>query len=271
MADQTSSKRNFQPESFFDHIEEIKRRIDGKVLFLVLDYDGTLAPMAGGPQEAGISESMRQTVRRVAEKMTAVVISSHAVEDVRKRMRLPGIFYAGSHGFEIVDPLEQATVHEKAKKSRKPIDQAHEKISQRLKDVKGVFVEHAKYTLSVHYRLAADQWTPEIKAAAEEVLKEYPQLEMLDGNKVLEIRPKVEWGKGWAVSWILDYLDFDPSTNFLVTIGHDTTDEDMLGIPEAAGFGVLVCDPPRSSQAAYVLRNTEDVQKALEFFLTMSP
>lgn len=271
MTDQKSSKSSFQPELFFDHIEDIKRRIDGRILFLVLDYDGTLAPMADTPQEGGISESMRQTVRRAAEKMTAVVISGHPVEDVRQRMRLPGIFYAGSHGFEIIDPLEQATVHEKAKKLRKPIDQVHAKISQRLKGVKGVFVEHAKYTISVHYRLAAEQGASEIRAAVEEVLKEYPQLEMLDGNKALEIRPKVEWGKGWAVSWILDYLDFDPSTNFLVTIGNDTTDEDMLGIPEGAGFGVLVSDHPRSSQAAYVLRNTEDVQKALEFFLTMNP
>ena len=50
--------------SALEHIQEIGRRGDRLAVFL--DYDGTLAPIVSHPEDASLSDSMRQTLRSLA-------------------------------------------------------------------------------------------------------------------------------------------------------------------------------------------------------------
>jgi len=82
------------------------------------------------------------------------------------------------------------------------------------------------------------------------------------------VRPKIDWHKGKAVDWILNQLAGDDASNILpVYLGDDTTDEDAFRAIKDKGFGILVAETPRETEAQYVIKNTEEVGKVLEFFI----
>ena len=55
--------------------EVLARRFVGKQPAVFLDYDGTLTPIRDRPEDAVISDSMREAVRRLAERVPVVVVS----------------------------------------------------------------------------------------------------------------------------------------------------------------------------------------------------
>jgi len=255
------------PLNFFENLDAIKRSVSNKDVFLFLDYDGTLTPIVDTPDLAVISDEMRDAVNKAASVMTTSIVSGRATDDVRSKVRLDGLFYAGSHGFEIVDPQGQVTVNEEAQEIRSTIDEVHGKLSQRLKGVEGALVEHVKYTISSHYRLVADKDFSKVKKAVDDILIEYPILRMTEGKKVFEIRPKIDWDKGRAVQWILKFLQYDEDKYIPVYIGDDTTDEDAFDVLDNKGFGILVAEPVRPTKARYVIADTKEVKRVLDFFI----
>lgn len=254
---------------FFENIEQVKKELEGKEILLFLDYDGTLTPIVATPDLAIISDSMREIVCEAAKKMTVSVVSGRATDDVRSKVKLDGIFYAGSHGFEIVDPKGNVTINDEAQKIRVTIDEVHEKLSQRLSSVEGALVENVKYTISAHYRNVSDEDFPKVKQEVEKALEEYPTLRKTEGKKVFEIRPKIDWDKGKAVEWILKVLDYSKDKHIVIYLGDDTTDEDAFKVLSDKGFGIFVATEPRASEAKYKIKNVDEVQKVLEFFLKM--
>lgn len=253
---------------FFDHLEEVQQCIDGKKILLFLDYDGTLTPIVDKPDLAVISDEMRQAVQETAGKIKTSIVSGRATGDVRGKVKIDGIFYAGSHGFEIVDPDGNVTINDEARQVRPLIDQVHRELTERLKDVPGALVEHVKYTISTHYRLVSEEDFPRVAGAVEEILKRYPQLRKTSGKKVFEIRPKIDWDKGRAVAWILKVLGYDPAEHIPIYIGDDTTDEDAFRALKGKGFGILVSETPRPSEAEYIIKDTPEVKKVLTILIS---
>lgn len=251
---------------FFSKTEEIKSRLQDKALFLFLDYDGTLTPIVDTPDKAIISDEMREMVVRSAAEHKTAVVSGRATDDVRSKVKVDGIYYAGSHGFEIVGPDGNVHQNPEAAKIRKSVQVIHAELSERLAHVEGSLVEDVKYTISVHYRLVSDADFPQIKAAVAAVLEKHPDFRRTSGKKVFEVRPKIDWDKGKAVEWIFDELNFDPGKHIAVYIGDDTTDEDAFAVLKGKGFGILVADHPKESLAEYQVRDTLEVKKVLEFF-----
>jgi trehalose-phosphatase len=253
-----------QPVDFFEHLDGLQSQLAQKDVFVFLDYDGTLTPIVDTPDKAVLSEGMRETVKRLAENYKVSIVSGRATDDVRSKVQIDGIFFAGSHGFEIVDPQGKVEISEAAQAMRSVIDEVHEKLSSRLKDVEGALVEHVKYTISSHYRLVSEEDFPKVEKAVEDILKEYPGLRKTNGKKVFEIRPRIDWHKGKAVEWILNVLGYQGDNHLAIYIGDDVTDEDAFAALDGKGFGILVADEPRASKATYVIKDTEDVKKVLE-------
>lgn len=252
--------------NFFSRTDEVSARLSGKSLFLFLDYDGTLTPIVETPDKAVISDEMREMVIRSAAAHKTAIVSGRATDDVRAKVRVDGIYYAGSHGFEIVDPAGEVHQNPQAARIRETVKEIYGKLRDRVRNIKGALVEDVKYTISVHYRLVADEDFPRIEEAVAAILGEYPDFRRTAGKKVFEVRPDIDWHKGKAVEWILTELSFDPQHNIAVYIGDDTTDEDAFAVLDGRGFGVVVADPPKESRAQYRVRNTAEVKKVLEFF-----
>jgi len=256
-----------EPIDFFEHLNELKDRLTQKDVFVFLDYDGTLTPIVATPDLAVLSKEMCEIVRKLSSHYKVSVVSGRATGDVKSKVQIDGIFYAGSHGFEIVDPEGKVEINEEARAIRPLIDEVHKKLSDRLQGIKGALVENVKYTISSHYRLVSDEDFPKVQEAVEDILKEYPDLRKTHGKKVFEIRPRIDWHKGKAVQWILNVLDYHSGDHEAVYIGDDVTDEDAFAALEGKGFGILVAHESRVSKATYRVNDTQDVKKVLEFLV----
>lgn len=71
----------------------------------------------------------------------------------------------------------------------------------------------------------------ELADEVKSVVKDYPELKMSQGRKVLEIRPTIKWNKGNALEFLLESLGYAQSDDvFPVYIGDDRTDEDAFKV-----------------------------------------
>jgi trehalose 6-phosphate phosphatase len=83
-----------------------------------LDYDGTLTPIVERPEDATISEEMRESVRTLAERCPVCVVSGRDRPVVQELMGLNNLIVAGSHGFDIWSPDQGRSSVRKAARFR---------------------------------------------------------------------------------------------------------------------------------------------------------
>lgn len=113
----------------------------------------------------------------------------------------------------------------------------------RVAAIAGAAVEHNKFCVSVHFRNCRPDDVDSVYAAVETVLRDFPDLQMSRGRKVLEVKPTVDWDKGTALVHLLKALHLDDPQHVLaIYIGDDRTDEDAFRELASLriGFGILV-------------------------------
>src|SRR6185369_5018040 len=151
--------------------DEIVRRTAGARLALFLDYDGTLSPIAPTPELATLPDEIRETLGRVAARFPVAILSGRDREDVAARVGLPGLVYAGCHGFEIAGPEASGDLrHEVGAEIPAEIAAAAARLAGELGGIPGLLVEPKRFALSVHYRLAPEERVPEIERAVDAAL-----------------------------------------------------------------------------------------------------
>ena len=204
---------------------------------ILLDVDGTLAPIAPQPDGARVPEETRAEVLRLAGTYALVAcISGRTGEDARRLVGVDGVRYVGSHGLEL-EP-EAAGWRERIRSFAAGVDWP---------------VEDKGLTVSFHYREAADEEAAlaYLEEAAERARREglVPRF----GRKVLEIRPPVRADKGTAVEHLLDDADIQRA----LYAGDDTTDLD--GFRAVGGLEVGVRVAVSSDEAPEELVRTADI------------
>lgn len=254
-------------KNFFEQQDEIKKIIGNKTPVIFLDYDGTLTPIVDTPDKAIIGEEMRALVQDLAKRRMVSIVSGRATHDVSVKVKIDNIFYAGSHGFEIISPDGEVTINKEAREVRNIIEEAYAELKQALAHIPGALVEDVKYTISAHYRLVDDNDVKEFTDIVDQIVEKYSVLRKTSGKKVFELRPKIEWDKGKAVNWILDIVEFNSDESVAIYVGDDTTDEDAFKVLTKKGLGILVADPLRDSAAQYRVKDVEEVKDVLRFFI----
>jgi len=80
---------------------------------LLLDYDGTLSPIAPHPDLATLPPETKNVLQRLSNisDVYIAIISGRNVENVKKMVGIEGITYAGKHGLEILHPDGSKFVH----------------------------------------------------------------------------------------------------------------------------------------------------------------
>ena len=257
------------PANFFEQLSDIDNIITQKRLIIFLDYDGTLTPIVATPDQAIISAEMRELVKRLAQTHQTAVVSGRATDDVSQKVGVENIYYAGSHGFEILRPDKSVYINESIENSRGDQVKILETLKDRLKDIEGVLVEDVKHTVSVHYRLVSEDDLFVVDAAVQATIDKFVNFKLTHGKKVYEIRPNVDWHKGKAVDWILNEVNFDQTNQIALYIGDDVTDEDAFVALKERGFGILVAEQVRDSAAKFWIKNTDEVQKVLEHLISI--
>ena len=249
------------PES---HAEEILRSLDGRRLVVLLDYDGTLSPIAPRPEEAVLSPAMRAVLEQLAARWQTAIISGRSLAGLRATIGLEALIYVGNHGLEIEGPADSGIRRNLGEDFLPHVAAAAAELQTTLAQVDGVLVEDKRYSLSVHYRLVAPEQVPTVAAAVDEAVVRHPRLEKRHGKKVFELRPKLDWDKGKAVRWLLQVIDHGSAGALPVYVGDDVTDEDAFRELAEDGVGVLVSEEERDTAATLRLHDTEEVRRFLE-------
>ncbi|KAK9078069.1 hypothetical protein SSX86_002126 [Deinandra increscens subsp. villosa] len=256
-------------------IEQIVSSAKGKKIALFLDYDGTLSPIVDNPDDAFMSNAMRAAVRNVAKYIPTAIISGRSREKVLRFVGLKELYYAGSHGMDImgpVQPLADRTTEVKDESLYQPASEFLPMINEQVfvslveitKHIEGAKVENNKFCVSVHYRNVDEKSWTTVAQYVQDTLKRYPRLRLTHGRMVLEIRPMLKWDKGKAVEFLLESLDLSSSEDVLpIYVGDDRTDEDAFKFLREGGhgYGILVTPAPKESNAYYSLRDPSEVME----------
>jgi trehalose-phosphatase len=251
-------------QPLFDAMREVGARISqAPQRLLCLSYDGTLTHFAAHPQGATLSPQMERVLLSLAshEGVLLAVFSGRDRADLQSRVNIPGVIYVGNHGLEISGP-GQLFVHPEAASRTDALKELAATLTSKLQAIEGATVEYKGLTISVHYRqLPADAWE-EVRRIVHATLAgaSYPFV-LTSGEKVFEIRPRVDWNKGSAVKWIMDQAG-TPDT-LPIYLGDDATDEDAFA---ALPQGITIKTRSSAETAAhYTLEGPAEVRKFLEW------
>lgn len=247
----------------FDYWPALQARLAGKQLAVFLDYDGTLTPIVDDPEQALLSDSQRAAVAELARHCFVAIVSGRELANVRAKVGLETVYYAGDHGFAIQGPAGSAIWHEQGAEFLDALEAARRRLEPQLAAVPGALLETKRYSLTVHYRRVAAERVAEVEALVDAVLAEQGNLRKHHGKKVFELRPCLDWHKGKAVLWLLKALKLDHAGVLPLYLGDDVTDEDAFQALAGRGIGILVSDTPRASAADYGLHDVAEVEKFL--------
>jgi trehalose 6-phosphate phosphatase len=248
--------------SALDRLDEILAPARGTRVAVFLDYDGTLTPIVSHPEEAVLSDSMRQALQDLAARVPVAILSGRDLDDVRERVSIENIVYAGSHGFDIAGP--HGLRRQMASEFLPKLDAAEKNLQEALDGISGARVERKRFSIATHYRNVKEHYVPRVKQVVGEVAWRHRELRKMTGKKVHELQPDIDWDKGRALMWLLDTLGLEGRNVLPIYIGDDRTDEDAFRALEQRGVGILVSEEPRGATAAsYSLRDPSEVERFL--------
>ena len=201
---------------------------------LLLDVDGTLAPIVDRPEDARVPDETRRELARLAGRYGLVAcVSGRPGSEVERMLDVPGVAVVGEHGLEL-DPEAGAWA---------------ERIAEFTRGVDWP-AERKPLSASFHFRRADDE------AAARAYLTRVADaasaagLVTRWGRMVLEVRPPVEAHKGTAVRALVTRA----GASRALYAGDDRTDVDAFhgldGLELAIRVAVRSAEAPAELLAA---------------------
>ena len=204
---------------------------------VLLDVDGTLAPIVARPELATVPEETRAELRRLVRRYALVAcISGRTGVDAARVVGVDGPVYVGVHGLELAPEAERW---------RGPLREFAESVDWPVED-KGLAVVF-------HYREAENE------EAALGVLRGVAAratalgLRAQFGRKVLEVRPPVAADKGTAVRALLEQRGLQRA----LYAGDDTTDLDAFRGLDGLDLSVRIA--VASAEGPPELRDAADI------------
>src|SRR5215210_7008105 len=118
-----------------------------RLVAVLTDIDGTLAPIVPTPDMSEVSEELKGLLRRLSERYLLVAgISGRKTEDAFDLIGLEDVVYFGNHGFEILRDGEVEVIPEALPYLEK-VQELEERAREELGPL-GAFVEEKGITAS---------------------------------------------------------------------------------------------------------------------------
>jgi trehalose 6-phosphate synthase/phosphatase len=242
---------------------EMKRKLVRDYLkterrLLLLDYDGTLVPFFGKPEEAKPGDDLLKLLAKLAEdpKNEVILISGRDKDTMERWFGNLNLLFVAEHGvwlketeWEMIEPLTNDW-----KEEIHPIFELY------MDRTPGSFIEEKEFSLVWHYRKADPELSSvRVGELTDELvnLTANFDLQVLEGNKVIEVK-NIGINKGRAaLRWIAK-----EEWDFILAIGDDWTDEDVFHVLPEMAYSIKV--GLRPSQAKFNLEAPSGVLSLLE-------
>jgi trehalose 6-phosphate phosphatase len=234
---------------------------------VLLDIDGTLAPIVRHAADAHVPEATRSLLIEISKRYGVVgCVSGRRAATARQIVAIGTIAYVGNHGGELlrsgatrpeVDPELSAWTERVRQFAARAYTAEHQRIRVRSED-KGAIA-------AFHWRGAPDEElaAEAVSRIAEQALEE--GLAVHWGRKVLEVRPPVALDKGLGIATLY--------------VGDDSTDLDafrgLRSLVQAGSLTTAICaavssdeaPPELAAQADLLVDGTGGVRGLLEALL----
>jgi trehalose-phosphatase len=249
---------------------EVEARLNGSPLIIMLDVDGTLAPIVARPEDAAVAPATRAVLQRLVAMpdVHVILVSGRAASDAHGIVGVHGVWTVGNHGFEVVTPSGELETDPDLADQSAAIAQAARELEPIVATVSGAKLENKRWTLSVHYRLAARDAVPPLRAEVERIAMGL-RLRMTDGKEIVEVRPVAQIDKGTAVVMMGERLHAFDKNASIVFAGDDRTDEDAfrsLRARSSRAVTIRVDESGENESAAEIrLRDPAAVHEFLEW------
>jgi len=244
---------------------------------ILLDIDGTLAPIVPYAPEAHVPEETRHLLIAIARRYAVVAcVSGRRASEARAMVAIGTISYLGAHGAELLRPgwtqsVLDPTVEDWARRIHEFGRESDTSDLRRRR----VRVEDKGAIVAFHWRGAPDEDAARAEVDVLVAKAEAAGLRTHWGRKVVEVRPPVRIEKGAAVASFLEGIDVDAA----MYVGDDTTDvdafralgqlEDQGRLARAIRVGVRSDEAPAeiTSEADIVVDGTAGVRELLTVLL----
>jgi trehalose 6-phosphate phosphatase len=195
---------------------------------ILLDIDGTLAPIVEHASDAHVPESTRQLLIAVARRYGLVgCVSGRRASEARAMVSIGSISYLGSHGVELLragwtEAQLDADVEDWVRRIRDFGREADTADTRRRR----VRLEDKGAIVAFHWRGAPDEEAARASIDAIAQRAEEAGLRTHWGRKVLEVRPPIKIDKGAGIVWLLGQTG--SQIDSALYVGDDTTDLDAF-------------------------------------------
>ncbi len=260
-------------KNFWKDINNIKKFISGKSLIvLFLDFDGTISPIKSTPKKAKIAPKTQELLKKlsVSPNILTVIISGRSLKDLRQKIPSEIVNLAANHGLEWVIEGKYNHVPLKSKYLRS-LRLAKLSIKNLAESFPNIIIEDKKLGVAIHYRLLDNHQIIIFKTRFKSIIKKYTDanlLEVINGKKVFDIRPAVNWTKGNFAKSIVEKIVSQGRNPLVICIGDDTTDEDMFNKFDS-GITIKV-GKNNVSKSKYYVQNVDEVAKFLQLLIESS-
>lgn len=209
-----------------------------KKRLLLLDYDGSLIPFTDHYEDTAPPDSLVKLLVDLANNPLndVVMISGRKARDLEKWFGELPISLVAEHGASLKktgakswQKLEKYDAD--WQKTLLPVLEKYARLTPKAR------VEVKPHTLVWHYRASPPYYAQKYAVTIKRVLKPFLKrsgLEIMQGNKILEIKnPEISKGKA-AQRWLDKYYDF------ILAIGDDATDEELFQALPVTAYSIKV-------------------------------
>lgn len=244
------------------HVARAARR-PGARRTLLLDLDGTLAPLARTPSQATVPLQTLEALRRlVRQGWTVAIVSGRPAVEARRMVPVRGVKIFGGHGLEgSWSPRVSRRSNPGLRRRLSELARAARRLSS---GTPGLLVELKPTGLALHDRQVPRRLRASWHRRFDEWLErqDLRGLERIDGKCVIELRPTGAH-KGQVVATLPARRDAPLPDASLVGVGDDRTDEDLFDALRGRGLAVRVGRPGVRSRASRRLTSPAAVQRFL--------
>jgi trehalose 6-phosphate synthase/phosphatase len=208
------------------------RKSSRRILFL--DYDGTLVSFTNYPELTVLDNLTVEIIQKLSNdlKNQIVIISGRSKDFLERQFSGINVTLVAEHGYFIKIP-------NKSWKARTETDPEWKKailpiLNEYVSRCNGTFIEEKTGSIAWHYRNADSDFAQlrlhELRDDLTEIIRHKTDFEILEGNKVLEVKSG-KYDKGQAAINLMKNNNFD----FILAAGDDRTDETLFRVmPENA-------------------------------------